>query len=236
MHSKKICIIVPAFNEERSIYQVVSSIKKLKKKYSIVVVNDASTDTTQKVSLSLNVDIIDLPFNLGVGEAVKTGLVYARENNFEIAVQIDADGQHDARDIPKLVTSLKSADMVIGSRYIKKTKYITPFVRLVGIKIFSDLIYLTCNQRIYDSTSGFKALNRKAINFFSNYDPQEFPDPALRVSFLKNGYKIKEVPVEMKERLTGKSSFGWLYSIYLLFSVSISILLESVKVYKLKNE
>lgn len=230
MKDRKVCVIIPAYNEEKSIGSVITCIRKLGKKYHIIVINDGSTDKTREVVGINRVEILDLPFNLGIGGAVQAGIMYAKENNFNIVVQLDADGQHDPRYIPKLLKFLEGVDLVIGSRYIKKTSYKTPLIRGLGIKIFSELIFLTCGKRIYDSTSGYKAFNKRVIDFFSNHFPQEFPDALSRVILLKNGFKIKEIPIEMRKRKYGKSSAGWFYTLYLLFSVSISILLESVKV------
>lgn len=236
MGDKDVCIIIPAYNEEKSIKSVTDSIKKVNRKFHIVIINDGSTDKTREIAEKTRVRVINLPFNLGIGGAVQTGIIYAKAKGFEKAVQLDADGQHDPKYIPWLLKKLKGVDMVIGSRYLKKTGYKTPFVRLLGTKIISELIYLTCAKRIYDPTSGYKAFNKRVIDFFSSHFPQEFPDAVSRVILLKNGYKIKEVPVEMRKRLAGKSSVGWLYSLYLLFSLSISILLASAITKEATNE
>lgn len=236
MNYRKVCIIVPAYNEELSITKVIQSIKKLSKKLKIVVINDGSSDNTFNVVKKLKVEQIILPFNLGIGGAVQTGLIYAKNNNFNIAIQIDADGQHDPQYLPTLLDNLEAADLIIGSRYIKKTNYKTPFMRLIGIRIFSQLILLTCGQKIYDATSGYRVFNNKAIDYFSKIYPQEFPEPLSIVSFLKNGYKIKEIAVESRKRIAGYSSVTFLYSIYLMLSISIAIILESYKNKDLKND
>jgi glycosyltransferase involved in cell wall biosynthesis len=234
MKKSKVCIIIPAYNEEQNLSGVIAAIKKLNKNYDIILVNDASVDRTLNVAEKTRVIILDLPINLGIGGAIQTGLKYALDNNYACAVQLDADGQHDPKYIPTLLKHLDKADMVIGSRYIHRTKYKTPLLRMIGIKLFSQLIYLITKKRIYDATSGYKAMNKNVIAFFSENFPQEFPDAASRVSLLKNGYKIKEVSVEMHQRSKGHSSVGWLYAIYLLFSISISILLETAKMSKKK--
>lgn len=241
---KKICIIIPAYNEQSSIDSVISSIKKVLIVAKIVVINDGSTDKTlQVLSRIKNSDlrfknenktltIINLPFNLGIGGAVQTGLIYAKENGFDVAVQIDADGQHDASYLPKLLKNLDSkTDMVIGSRYVQKTKYQTPLLRLLGIKIFSVLIKVTCGKKVYDTTSGYRVFGKNAIDFFYENYPKEFPEPRSIVAFLKNGYRIKEVSVETRQRMAGNSSISFFYAIYLMLSISIAILFESFKKY-----
>ena len=229
MRKKPTCIVIPAFNEEHSISKVIKELRKINTTFHIVVVNDGSSDNTKEVAEKEKVVILNLPFNLGIGGAIQTGLRYADEHGFGVAIQVDADGQHNPKYIPKLLEGLEKADMVIGGRYTAPTRYKTPFLRLVGIKIFSKLIELTCRQKIYDSTSGYRAFNKRAISFFSKYYPQEFPEPRSIVAFLKNGYKIKEVPVEMRERLSGKSSITPFYSLYLMLSISIAILFESMR-------
>lgn len=229
MEFGKVCIIVPAYNEEETIAKVIKSIRSVNKKFRIVVVNDGSVDKTLQEAYKTKSDVINLPFNLGIGGAVQTGLFYAKENFCEYAIQVDADGQHNPQDILKLLKNSTESDLVIGSRYIKSTKYKPTFLRLLGVKIFSQLIFWTCGKRVHDSTSGYRLFNKRAIDFFCRYYPQEFPEPRSIVALLKNGYKINEVSVEMRERSGGKSSVGWFYSIYLMISISISILVESIK-------
>ena len=126
MNYKEVCIIIPAYNEQNSIENVINSIRKVSKKLAIVVVNDGSTDNTFKKAKKTKCTILNHPFNLGIGGAVQTGLMWAKNNKFKFAIQVDADGQHQPKDIPTLLKSLKKADMVIGSRYVKKTDYKTP--------------------------------------------------------------------------------------------------------------
>ncbi len=229
MNYEKVCIIVPALNEEQSIAKVINSIRKVSKKLKIIVINDGSTDDTAKVATDLNCEVINLPFNLGVGGAVQTGLIYADNNNFQAAIQIDADGQHNPTDVPRLLKMLPYANIVIGSRFLKKTKYKTPINRMIAIRIFSKLIAFTSNFKVHDPTSGYKALDRKSINFLANQIFSESSDLLWLPKLIKNGYKIKEIPVEMNKRLSGESSFGPIFTIYMMVSISISILIESIK-------
>lgn len=226
----KVCIIIPAFNEEGSIKSVVKEVKDTKLASEILIVNDGSTDETDKVAKRLGITLISLPFNLGIGGAVQTGLIYAARRGFDVAVQIDADGQHNPKYLKSLLRALKmGTDMVIGSRYIKRTEYKTGVLRYFGINIFSLLIWATCSKKIYDTTSGYRVFGKKALNFAAVNYPQEFPEPLSIVTFLKNGFKLKEVPVEARPRKTGKSSISYLYAAYLMFSISIAILFASFR-------
>jgi len=237
----KVCIIVPTFNEEGSIKTIISEIVKLKLNTTLVVVDDGSVDNTKSILSKLKVittlrdknsklKILTHPFNLGIGGAVQTGLRYAWENGYNVAIQIDGDAQHDPKYLVKLLKGLgEGADLVIGSRYIKKTKYKTPWPRLLGIKIFSALIFITCRKKVYDTTSGYRVFGKSALELFSKHYPQEFPEPRSIVTLLKNGYTIKEIPVETRERTTGQSSISLFNAVYLMFSISIAILFESFK-------
>ncbi len=227
LNSKNILIIIPAYNEEGTIGSVIEQIKSLQT-FKIIVINDGSRDKTSEVARKQGVEVIDLPFNLGIGGAVQTGLKYARDKGFNTAIQIDADGQHDPQELKKLLGHLNGFDMVIGSRFLKKTNYQSSFLRLFGNKIFSFFIRLTCKKRISDSTSGFRGFGKKAIDFFSDYYPIDFPEPGSIVTFLKNGYKIGEVGLEMKKRQGGASSINTFKAVYFMLSVSIAILLKSV--------
>jgi len=237
MRFNSICVIVPAFNEEGSIAKVITEIKKVSRKVTVVVVNDGSTDNTQKEAERTNSVVINLPVNLGIGGSVQTGLKYAHENGYNLAAQIDGDGQHDPSSLPDLVSHLNGKiDMVLGSRFIKKTNYKTPILRMTGIKLFSYLIFLTCGKKVYDTTSGYRVFGKKAIDYFSENYPQDFPEPKSLVSFLKSGYRIKEVPAKMRQRQTGISSVANIYqAFYLMTAIAIAILIESFKV-KSKNE
>lgn len=229
MNYKQVCVVIPAFNEEDSIVNVITEIKKVNNNLGIVVINDASSDNTGSIALKTGVEVINLPFNLGVGGAVQTGLMFAESHDFKYAIHLDADGQHNPKDIPKLLFNLKRANLAVGSRFLKKTKYKTPVDRKLGMLIYSLLIYLTCKFKIYDPTSGFKAFDKKAIKILVKQNSSESSDLLFLPILLKNGCRIVEVPIEMRKRIAGKSSFKTLSSIYLLMSISISILIESVK-------
>lgn len=226
-----ICIIVPAYNEEGSMRDVLRSIKEYCPTAEIVVVNDASTDTTKQVAEEAGVPVLDLPTNLGIGGAMQTGFLYAVRNNYDIAMQVDGDGQHDPQFIPQLLKVLEQgrADMVIGSRFLKPVGYRASFMRLFGIRFFAWLIGIVTNKRIYDATSGFRAYNRKALAFAVRHYPTDFPEPESIVMMLRNGFRIREVSVIVRERQAGVSSVRPLKGTYFVATNAVAILVSGFK-------
>jgi len=225
----KTIIIIPAYNEDKSIYQVVSSIKAVDSKIDIMVVNDGSKDNTEFEAKKAGAGVISLPVNLGIGGAVQTGYIYASCLNYDCAVQIDGDGQHNPRDLPKLLEVIKNgqADMVIGSRFIKKTGYRPPFFRKIGIGFFSRLVRSVTGVSIDDTTSGYRATNKKIIKLFAKYYPSDYPEVETVVYALKNKAKVKEISVDMNYRKEGKSSISPINSIYYAIKVSFCLLFFS---------
>ena len=230
----KTLIIIPAYNEELNIKNTVDRIKKIAYKsinrIDYVVINDGSLDKTLEVCKENGFNVISLVKNLGIGGAVQTGYKYALQNDYDIAIQFDGDGQHDENYIEKLIYEIENGnDFVIGSRFIKKlSKFTSSSARKFGIKIISFLIKICTGTRIYDTTSGFRAANKKAIKLFAMHYPVEYPEPESTVYLIRKGLKIKEIPVGMYERKFGTSSIKPLKSIYYMFSVSISILITSL--------
>lgn len=227
----KILAIIPAFNEEKTIGQVIKDIKKEFLKYDILVINDGSLDKTHSVARSKKIFLIDLPFNLGIGTAIQTGFIYAQNNNYDIAFQIDADGQHIAKEIKKIVEPILSnkADVVIGSRFYQKTSLQSSFARRVGILIFQIIHQLFLGRKITDSTSGFRAYNKKAIKFLAQYYPEDYPEPEAIIMLIKNNFKIIEVSVKMQSRKTGTSSINSLRAIYYMIKVLLAIIIQSLQ-------
>ena len=228
---KKILIIAPAYNEEKSIDEVLKSIHRECSFCDIVVINDGSIDATAKIAERNDVNVISVPYNLGIGGAVQTGLLYAQKNDYDIAVQLDADGQHKAEEVNKLINTLgkESADMVLGSRFMDKNDYPSTFMRRLGNVIFSGLIAMVTKQFFTDSTSGFRAFSKRAINFLAKNYPTDFPEPESLVILKKHGFKVSEVPVSMEERQGGQSSVTKFKAIYFMVSISIAILIDWIK-------
>lgn len=227
----KVLIIIPAYNEETAIGKVIRRIKLNMPDAHILVVNDGSIDRTSLKALKAGADVINLPFNLGIGGAVQTGYLYAKNNGYDIAVQVDGDGQHDPSYIKRLMQPVVEgrADMVIGSRYIARTSYRSSFLRRLGIIFFSALINLITGQKVKDTTSGYRVVNRKLIEYFATKYPTDYPEVDVLVRLYKNNYKILEVPVEMQERHSGKSSITPLRSIYYMLKVSLSLIIGAIK-------
>ncbi|MEX1997120.1 MAG: glycosyltransferase family 2 protein [Candidatus Andersenbacteria bacterium] len=231
---KKVCVIIPAYNEEGSIGTVIDNIRYFVPAAQLVVVNDASSDGTRKVAELKGVPVLDLPINLGIGGAMQTGFKYAYRYGYEIAMQVDADGQHDPQFIPDLLRVLEDGevDMVIGSRFLKPIGYKASFLRLFGIRLFAWLIGIVTNKRVYDSTSGYRAYNRLALEFVARHYPSDFPEPESIVTMLRNGFRLKEVMVVMVNRLSGQSSLGkdlGFRAAYFLISNAIAIVMSGFK-------
>lgn len=230
---KSVLIIIPAYNEEKSILNVVSNIKKVKtNNYLIdyIIINDGSSDNTKKVCLDNKLNFIDLPSNLGIGGAVQTGYKYAYYKNYDIAIQIDGDNQHNPSYITNLCDEINNGyNLVIGSRFVENlSKFKSSFLRRVGINFLSNLIKICTGVKIYDVTSGFRACNKDIIEYFANNYPIDYPEPDSLVQVLKQNKKVKEIPVEMNERKTGKSSIRGLKSIYYMIKVSFAIIISNI--------
>lgn len=228
----KTLIVMPAHNEEQNIAEVIDEIKQELPDLDLIVINDASTDQTEKIVKEKNIKYISLPFNLGYSLAVQTGIKYAYKNNYDYVIQMDADGQHIPKEAKKLLEYMEKnkPDIVIGSRFLENTKYKHRAMRKLGTNILSGLIKIICKKAIKDPTSGFQCINKKAIEYFAgmgNYP--EFPDANLIIELLLDGYKICEVPSEMRERKYGESMHKGIikpikYMIKVFYNIIIIIL------------
>lgn len=235
---KKVLVIIPAFNEEASIEKTIGEVRASYPGADIVVVDDGSTDRTAQGALKSGVHLLPLPFNLGIGGAVQTGFKFAAAHGYDIAVQVDGDGQHDAAFISRLVQPVIDghADMAIGSRFLPPhLGYQSSFVRRVGIQFFSLLLSFLTEYRITDPTSGFRAYNRKMIKIFSGYYPVDFPEPEAIMVAGRYNAKIREVAVEMRKRASGHSSIRYLKTLYYMIKVTLAILLQKLH-RKIKDE
>lgn len=223
----KVLIIIPAYNEEKNIEKVVDNIVHNFPEYDYVVVNDGSKDGTRDVCKARGYEFLNLSINLGIGGAVQTGYKYAKDKGYDVAVQIDGDGQHDISYLAKMLPLLESgeADIVIGSRFIDKEGFQSSAARRTGIKLLSTLIFVCTGCRIKDVTSGFRAVNKKFIDIYSQYYPIDYPEPEAIVAAVMNRGKIKEYPVIMRERESGQSSINFVKSIYYMIKVSLAIII-----------
>lgn len=226
----KILVILPCFNEEQSIGTILSELKKVNVAGCEIIalpVNDGSTDNTIAEIKKHSTTYLDLPKNLGIGGAVQSGLKYAHENNFNMAVQMDGDGQHPPLELIKIITPIinNETDVCIGSRFIQKEGFQSSFMRRAGIKFLSSLIKFKCGQTVLDCTSGYRAFNKKAIEECVKYYPKKYPEPESVLHLIKKGIRVKEVPVLMDARITGTSSISGLRGIYYMLKVSLAILM-----------
>lgn len=224
-------VIIPAYNESASIVNTVNDIKKNAPDFDYVVINDHSKDNTLQICKDAGLNVIDLPLNLGIGGAVQTGYLYACQNGYDIAVQFDGDGQHDAKYLNEMAETLvkEQADMVIGSRFIEKEGFQSSFTRRLGIRYFTFLIKILTGQKITDPTSGYRMCNRKIIELFAGNYPKDYPEPETTTWILRKKLKVLEIPVIMRAREEGVSSISLKKSFYYMFKVTMAIIIERTR-------
>ncbi len=228
---QKIAVIIPAYNEESAIAAVIASVNSLNTpasatRYVPLVINDCSKDRTAEIIDKADCIPVHLAVNLGIGGAVQTGFLFAFENNFDYAIQIDGDGQHPPEFIPKMLEEMKakSLDVIIGSRFLTHEGFQSTLARRMGINYFHHLNKWLVGVAIKDSTSGMRMLNRKALEVVSEYYPDEYPEPEAIVLYAVNKLNIGEFPVQMNERQGGVSSISTSGSVYYMFKVTLAIL------------
>lgn len=224
-------VIIPAFNEEANIVDTVAEIRRSAPDFDYVVINDCSADHTLKLCRENGINVVDLPINLGIGGAVQTGYKYALLHGYDYAVQVDGDGQHDPVYLKSMYEAMinEDADMVIGSRFIRKEGFQSYAVRRIGIRYFSHLIKLITGTTITDPTSGLRMINRRVIERFADEYPRDYPEPESVVSILKDKGRVVEVPVIMNERKGGISSISIKAGIYYMIKVTIAIIVERIR-------
>ena len=227
----RVLMIVPAYNERDNIVETVSKISACENTVAgvdvdYIVINDGSTDDTQKICNLKNIKCIELMQNLGIGGAVQTGYMYARMKDYDVAVQFDGDGQHDISSLKQLLEPIiqGESDFVVGSRFVDgNSQFQSTRMRRVGISWLSKIIKFVTGITIKDPTSGYRACNRKCIQFFANNYPVDYPEPEAIVMLAKQKIRIKEIQVNMFEREGGESSINMWRSIYYMFKVTIAI-------------
>ncbi|MBE6001020.1 MAG: glycosyltransferase family 2 protein [Eubacteriales bacterium] len=224
-------VIIPAYNESGSILRTVQNIRNNAPSYDIIVINDSSKDDTLQICQDHGIPVLDLPVNLGIGGAVQTGFFYAFRYGYDIAVQMDGDGQHDAAYLEKMEETLlrENADMVIGSRFIEKKGFQSSGMRRVGIRLFTVLSGVLFGKPILDATSGMRMCSRRTIELFVKDYPRDYPEPETVCRLLRKKYKVIEVPVIMKERESGESSISLNKSVYYMIKVTLAIIIERLR-------
>lgn len=224
-------VIIPAYNESGSIQKAVKDIEEHAPGFDYVVINDCSTDSTLDICRRENLNHVNLSVNLGIGGAVQTGYIYACQNGYDLAVQFDGDGQHDAAYLEQMAQELvrTNSDMVIGSRFIEKEGFQSSGLRRMGIRYFTVLIRLLTGKTVTDPTSGMRMVNREIMKIYADNYPKDYPEPESVVAILRMGKKVTEIPVIMREREEGTSSIGGAKSVYYMIKVTLAILMERLR-------
>lgn len=227
----KTLIIVPALNEAGSIQRVIADIRTHMPTADVVVVNDGSTDATATLATRAGAIVLNMPYNVGIGAAVQTGFIYAARHGYEVAVQTDGDGQHPPAEIPKLVAALaeSGADLVIGSRFIAPTGYQQSIARRLGGWILAQILTFSTGYPITDPTSGFRASNQRALTLCARLYPHDYPEPEAVIILHRAGLRLHEIPVQMRQRDTGRSSITPLRSGYYMTKVILAILINLLR-------
>ncbi len=227
----KTLIIVPAFQEEATIGAVIDSVRDGFPEGDIVVIDDGSSDETGKIATSRGAKVLTLAYNLGIGGAVQTGYKYARDNGYDIAVQVDGDGQHPAIQIREIVAPVVrgEADVVVGSRFLGTGDYRPSIPRGAGIAIFSRVVSFIIKERLTDTTSGFRAVGRRVIEYYCTNYPEDYPEVEVLVMLHKKGFRIMEVPVKMTGRKGGSSSITPMWSVYYMLKVLFAIFVDLLR-------
>ena len=226
----KVIVVIPAFNEESNIAGVVENLKKHCSECDYIIVNDNSTDKTLQICKEKNLNYINLPNNLGIGGCVQTGYLYAFQHDYDIAIQLDGDGQHDPSYIGEMIRLIDSGEteIVIGSRFLDREGFQSTGLRRFGIAFLSMLIFFITGIKINDVTSGYRAVNRRFIGLFARHYVQDYPEPEAIMDAAFNKAKITEIPVLMHKRTGGKSSINTIKAFYYMIKVSVAIILHGL--------
>ncbi len=226
----KICVIIPAFNEEAAVGAVVRLVSDEMPTAHIVVVDDGSHDRTAQESEKAGATVLQLPVNLGIGGAVQAGFRFALRYDFDYAVQIDGDGQHDPAEAQRILEPIQqgSADIVVGSRWLGRGGYIAPKGRRVGMRILARLVSRSAGMVVTDTTSGFRAVGRKGIELFAEEYPTDFPEVETLVLATQRGLRLQEVGVRMNQRTSGTSSIAGAKSFYYMVRVITVLMVDSI--------
>lgn len=236
MDDPRILIIIPAHNEAGSLAGVIAETRTSIESAAIgtadiVVVDDGSADDTAEIALECGVELLKLPFNLGIGSTMQTGFRFAQQEGYEIAVQVDGDGQHDASFLPQLIGPLMrgECDLVVGSRYLNQGSYRGTAGRRAGTAFFSRILSLMLRQKLTDATSGFRAINRKLIEHFAQDYPRDYPEVEVLLLAHRAHCRVKEIPVVMHKRAGGSSSINTFRSVYYMVKVLLALMVVATR-------
>jgi glycosyltransferase involved in cell wall biosynthesis len=222
--------IVPALNEELNLPRVLEGIRREAPEWDVCVIDDGSTDRTAAVAQEHGAVVLRLPLNLGIGGAVQTGYLWARDHDYDVAAQIDGDGQHDPSFLAAALDVIVAgqADVVVGSRRLGAGGFQSTLLRRAGIRYLSWFLRLRCRVRVTDPTSGFRVAGRRAIALFAAHYPSDYPEPEAIALAVRNGLVLREIPVVMRSREHGQSSIGLFGTVYYLIKVSLALILLPV--------
>jgi len=222
-----VCVVIPAYNEGRSVAGVIERVKQALPAAGIVVVNDGSHDDTGSRAAGAGAQVINLPLNLGIGGAVQAGFRFAVRSGYIVAVQVDGDGQHDPAEIPRLLEPIGrgASDMVVGSRWLGRGDYVAPSARRSGMRILARMVNWRTGSRFTDTTSGFRAVSGPALRLFAENYPTDFPEVESLVLATQHRCRVIEVPVRMTKRAYGNSSISGLRSAYYMLRVGLGLLI-----------
>ncbi|MCK4546047.1 MAG: glycosyltransferase family 2 protein [Candidatus Eisenbacteria sp.] len=227
--SSDVLVIIPAFNEEKNLRIVIEETRAAQMHARILVVDDGSSDRTAEVARSAGATVVSLPFNLGYGVAVQTGFRFAVRGRFRRIVLLDGDGQHDPRFVGPLLEGLEDSDVVRGSRFLGAARYRIPATRRMGMALFGAIAGFLTGDRVTDVTSGFQAFDERAVRFLAENYPSDYPDADTVILIKRAGLSSREIPVEMRERLSGTPMVSWPGSFYYVFKMCLSILVTLLR-------
>ncbi len=231
--NKRVLAVIPAYNEQEAIASVVRDVLDVVPYVDVLVIDDGSIDNTAVEAWGAGAIVVQHPINLGIGGTVQTGLKFARNMRYDYIIRLDGDGQHNAGDIPALLDVVVSgkADVAVGSRFLnsKTLEMHIPFVRRIGIRFFATEVSLLTRKPATDTTSGFMAMNHRAVQTLATFLPQDYPEVEGRIILHKAGLTAVEVPVCMRERVAGVSSIDSWKSIYYSLKVSVAVLMTAIK-------
>ncbi len=227
----KILVVIPAYNEAGSIQYVIEDLRSNFSQGAILVVNDGSSDNTGPLARGLGANVLDMPYNVGIGGVMQTGFIHALREGFDAAIQFDGDGQHRADEISKILRPWQEdkADLVVGSRFLSEEGFTSSVQRRIGAKILSFVVTELVRKKITDTTSGFRLYDRKAIEFFAGYYPEDYPEVEALILAHKKGLRIEEVPARLDPRAAGKSSITTTRAVYYMVKVLLAVFVDLLK-------
>ncbi len=241
---KRLVILIPSYNEEKNLSAVLDRMHRVGEQISnfgwkadILVINDGSEDRTEDIARYAGVRVLSLPVNLGYGAALQAGFKMAKKEKYDAAVSIDADGQHQPEDIVQLLQEFEKnhAQVVLGSRFVTHTGYKTNLFRRVGIYLFSFVLYLLSGKRVADVTTGFQVVDQSVVNLFADEYPHDYPDTQVLLLLSLMGFKIREIPVTVKQRLHGTSMHSSIKSVVYPIRIFLAITVTLLRTAQIKQ-